>query len=114
MPIGADADYIKAMVDAAQSRGKLKKPIEQWLDETNLPALYNKEGEPFDSTYTRFLMYRMSRVKEMRSDIEAKFIIQLVDKEKAAPFALALIKLYIDNQAKPEHKWIMPYRYVGQ
>ena len=107
MPIEADADYIKAMVDAAQSRGKLKKPIEPWLDETNLPILYNKEGEPFDSAYTRFLMYRMSRVKGMRSDIEAKFIIQSVDKEKSAPFALALIKLYIDNQAKPEHKWLM-------
>jgi hypothetical protein len=43
----------------------------------------------------------------MRSDIEAKFIIQSVDKESVAPFALALIKLYIDNQAKPEYKWIM-------
>ena len=107
MPIEADATFIQAMVEAAQSRGKLKKPIEPWLDESNLPTLYNKKGEPFDSAYTRFLMYRMSRVKGMRSDIEAKLIIQSIDKDKAAPFAIALIKLYIDNEAKPEHKWLM-------
>ena len=49
----------------------------------------------------------MSRIKEMRSDIEAKYILQFLDKERSSDFALGIMKLYMDKDAKPEHKYLM-------
>ena len=99
--------FIQSMVNAAFDRGKLSKPIEPWLDETELPPLYKKDGASLDSKYIRFLLYRMSRVKDMRSDIEAKYILQQIAIDKAAPFALSLIKTYMEKGAKPEHKFVL-------
>ncbi len=107
LPVEGDKSFIDGMVNAARERGKLNKPVEPWLDEALLPPLHDLSGKVMSSQYVRFLLYRMSRVKDMRSDIEAKYIIQLVDKEKAASFALELIKAYSDKGAKPEHKYLM-------
>lgn len=49
----------------------------------------------------------MSRVKTMRSDIEARYIIAQLDKEKATPFAMELISLFADKGGKPEHKYLL-------
>lgn len=107
LPAQADKVFIENMVNAAKERGKLNKAVEVWLDESLLPPLLDLSGNELNKDYIRFLLYRMSRVKEMRSDIEAKYIIQLIDKEKSASFALELIKHFIDKEAKPEHKWLM-------
>ena len=107
LPVKADEKFINEMVEAAKRRGKLNKPVEAWLDENSLPLLYDHAGRQISTERVRFLLYRMSRVKEMRSDIEAKYIIQTIDKEKAGDFGLELIKLYMDKNAKPEFKWLM-------
>jgi hypothetical protein len=107
LPEKADDNFIKTMVAAARERGKLGKPVEAWLDENSLPSLYDHSGKQLSNEYVRFLLYRMSRVKEMRSDIEAKYILQQIDKEKAPEFALELIKLYVEKNAKPEYKYLM-------
>ena len=107
LPVKADEKFINEMVEAAKQRGKLNKPVEAWLDENSLPLLYDHAGRQISTERVRFLLYRMSRVKEMRSDIEAKYIIQTIDKEKAGDFGLELIKLYMDKNAKPEFKWLM-------
>jgi hypothetical protein len=99
--------FIDNMVKAAADRGKLKKPLEDWLDETQLSALYDKQGNVLPADWVRFLLYRMSRVKTMRSDIEARYIIAQLDKEKAAPFAMELISLFADKGGKPEHKYLL-------
>lgn len=107
LPKGSTGNFVQSMINAAVDRGKLNKPIESWLDEAELPPLFTKDGAALQNNHTRFLLYRMSRVKAMRSDIEAKYIIQQLDKDKAAPFALALLKTYIDKGAKPEYKFLM-------
>ena len=107
LPAKADESFINEMIDAAKQRGKLAKPVEVWLDETSLPSLCDHSGKQLSNDQVRFLLYRMSRVKEMRSDIEAKYIIQTIDKEKAGDFGLELIKLYMDKNAKPEFRWLM-------
>ncbi|MEO5893554.1 MAG: DUF4132 domain-containing protein [Ferruginibacter sp.] len=99
--------FINEIVLAAKQRGKLSKPLEPWLDEVLLPPLFYTNGARVDIDTTRFLLYRMSRVKEMRADIEARYILPLIDKDKAAPFAIALIKLFIDKNTKPEHKYLV-------
>lgn len=100
-------DMLAQLVADARERGKLTKPLEEWLAEDNLPALYYTNGKQAGNHEVRFLLYRMSRVKAMRSDIEARLIINELDKEKAADFALHLIKLFIDKNTRPEHKYLL-------
>lgn len=100
-------DLIARLVEDARNRGKLAKPMEEWLGEDGLPALYYTNGKQLTSDEVRFLLYRMGRVKAMRSDVEARLIINKLDKEKAADFALHLIKLFIDKGTKAEHKYLL-------
>ncbi|MBX3254123.1 MAG: DUF4132 domain-containing protein [Chitinophagaceae bacterium] len=107
LPASADEDFVETLVASAAGRGKLDKPVEAWLHEEELPALRYQNGREVPGRVTRFLLYRMSRVKTMQSDIEARFVLQLLDKEAAAPFALHLVQLYKNKGAKPEHKYLM-------
>ncbi len=106
-PATPGKEFINEMIQAAASRSKLNKPIEAWLKEDELPPLYYKNGQQVEQLEVRFLLYRMSRTKAMRSDIEAKYIIDLLDKERAAPFAKNITKLFIDKGAKPEYKYLV-------
>jgi len=98
---------LQQLIDDATERGKLGKPLEEWLNEESLPALYYKNGKQLSNNAVRFLLYRMNRVKTMRSDVEARLIIDHIDKEKSADFALDLIKLFIEKGTKPEHKYLL-------
>jgi Domain of unknown function (DUF4132) len=107
LPTAASMGFIEDMVAAAKSRGKLNKPVEPWLDENILPPLFYTTGAALTVDEKRFLFYRMSRIKEMRSDMEAKYILQFIDKDRSSDFAMAIIKEYIDKGAKPEYKFLM-------
>lgn len=107
LPTKATMEIIADTIEAAKKRNKLNKPVETWLDEDALPSLFYTTGKKLSKEEKRFLLYRMSRIKTMNSDMEAKYILQYLDKEKSAPFALELIKIYKDKGAKPEHKYLM-------
>lgn len=107
LPASTDEGFVETMVASAAARGKLDKPVEAWLHEDELPALRYQTGNTVPGKVTRFLLYRMSRVKSMQSDIEARFVLQLLNRETAPPFALHLIQLYKNKGAKPEHKYLM-------
>lgn len=95
------------VIQEAGERGKLAKPLEEWLAEDTLPALYYNNGRQLSQEEVRFLLYRMARVKAIRSDLEARLIINELDKEKAAAFALQLLRLFIDKNTRPEHKYLL-------
>jgi hypothetical protein len=103
----SNEEMVAQLIEDARSRGKLAKPLEEWLTEAELPALYYTHGKQLSNDEVRFLLYRMSRVKTMRSDLEARLIIDRLDKERAAEFALHLIKLFIDKNTKPEYKYLL-------
>ena len=98
---------LQQLIDDAAERGKLVKPLEEWLHEESLPALYYKNGKQLNNNAVRFLLYRMNRVKAMRSDIEARLIIDQIDKTKSADFALELIKRFIEKGTKVEYKYLL-------
>ncbi len=102
-----DRQLIQEMVQAALQRNKLSKPIEKWLDEALLPPLYYTNGDQLTELEIRFLLYRMSRVKSMQTDIEAKYLIKQIDKEQSTPFAKQIIQLFTDKKGKPEYKYLM-------
>lgn len=107
LPVEADDVFIQQMIDGAAQRGKLQKPVEDFLDESSLPALYLKDGTTATAQTVRFLLYRMSRLSKMRSDIEGNYIIQTFDREKSASFALQLLQLYKEKNFLPEHKYLL-------
>lgn len=103
----SDLHQVQYMIEAAAARGKLKKPVESWLTEEDLPTLYLQTGEALSLNERRFLLYRMSRVKEMRSDPEARCLLRHIDRRTSGPFATKLIQLFTDNGGKPDQKWLM-------
>lgn len=97
-----------AAISAAKNRGKLDKVLTSWLDEEKLPAVYwKKSGNALDKDAIRFILYRQSRVKEMRSDAEAKALIQLVDRETSGAFAKYVLEAYLDNSQDPKYKYFL-------
>lgn len=97
-----------AAISAAKNRGKLDKVLTSWLDEEKFPSVYwQKSGNALDKDATRFILYRQSRVKEMRSDAEAKALIQLVDRETSGAFAKHVLEAYLDNSQDPKYKYFL-------
>jgi hypothetical protein len=102
----ATIESIAESVAAAQKRGKLAKPITPWL--VNYPQLTYKNGENHvDSATIAFLFYRMSQAKDIRTDIEARPLLSLIDRETSAPFAKWLLDSYFQNSANPALKWCL-------
>lgn len=101
-------DSILQKIRKAKERGKLEKSPEWWLDEAKLPALYwQNSKEVIDTETIRFLFYRMGRAKDIRTDLEAKPLIVLIDRQTSGAFAKALLKLYFDNGADAKNKFCL-------
>ena len=98
---------IHDMVASAEKRGKLDKPVEKWLGETTLPDLFFQSGKKLNEKTVRFLLYRMSRAKEIRPDAEAKPLLARIDRLKSGTFAKKLFKTYLDNGADAKQKYCL-------
>lgn len=104
----ATQEAVLQRVAKAKTRGKLEKPLEWWLDETQLPALYWQDSQKsIDSEVVRFLYYRMSRAKDIRTDPEAKPLLALIDRPSSGGFAKKLLKLYFDNGGDAKYKFCL-------
>lgn len=98
---------LNTIITAARNRGKLGNIKGTEGIEAALPPLYMADGNPAEQDMVRFLLYRMQRVKTMRSDKEARLLIALTDKQRNAPFALALVQYFIKNGAQPGEKYLI-------
>jgi hypothetical protein len=96
---------IQQLIHFAEKRGKLNKLNEKWLVEDELAKIYWKEdGEVFSHTEVRFLFYRIGRAKGLNSDIEARQLINAIDKEKTIKFTKQLIKAFADTGSDTKFK----------
>lgn len=96
---------LQQIISFADKRGKLNKFNEKWLEEAELAPLYWQEGgEAFTPNEVRFLFYRMNRAKGINSDIEARQIINAIDKEKSIKFTKQLIKAFADTGSDTKFK----------
>ena len=99
-------ETIKAAIDEAQKKGKLAKPVLSWL--VNYPTLTCKNStNTFNSDAISYLFYRMSQVKDVGTDAEARPLLALIDRETSAPFAKWLLDTYFQNGADAKHKWCL-------
>jgi hypothetical protein len=98
---------IAETISQAKTRGKLDKPLTDWLNTEGYPNLYWTDGEIMDTDTLQFIFYRMNRTKDIRFDIEAKPLIERIDKSKSAAFAKFLLKKYFESGADAKFKWCM-------
>lgn len=82
----------------ARIKAKLEKPPVSWLDEARLPVLHFQTGEPVPLETMRYLLFRQSRCRELRPDIEARPLFDLIDRSSSGDFALAVLQGYLDTR----------------
>jgi len=102
-----DENTAISIIDKTKKRGKLKKGIINWLNESDLPPLYYLSGKQLSADEVRFIIYRMSRCKEMRSDIEIKPILNSIDKSRSGDFAKKIISLYKEKSFEAKFKYLL-------
>ena len=68
----------------ARSLKALKKLPARWLDHSRLPPLRYEDGTALGPETTRYLLWRQSRVSEVRPDVEARPLYGLIDRRSSA------------------------------
>ena len=102
----ATIETINVAILEAQKKGKLAKPVLAWL--VNYPTLtYKNSTNTLDSDTISYLFYRMSQMKDIGTDAEARPLLASIDRETSAPFAKWLLDTYFQNGADAKHKWCL-------
>jgi hypothetical protein len=70
-----------------------------------LPPLKYATGKRVEPDTVRYLLYRQSRAKEIRADLEAKPLYALIDRASAGNFALEVLGRFLKSGAKSEERW---------
>ena len=95
----------KTLITYAAQRGKLAKLNEKFIDETVMPDLNWKDGSALTTEEKRFLLYRMARSKGANSDIEARKVVQCIDKNTSGAFSKFLLKCFADSESNTKYKY---------
>jgi len=107
LPEQADEAWIGQMIDAAAARGKLDKTLPYTDQESDLPDLFYTSGNKLDNRSLRFLFYRIERSRKMSPDIEARYLLAVIDKARSTPFASAMLKILVERNERPEDKHLL-------
>ncbi len=101
-------DEVNEIIAAAEKRGAIKAGLKgNVLDFNDLPALLFKDGKQLSSLQVQFLVYRMSQIKIMISDPEAKLLMNYIDKTSSTDFAKAILETFLAKGAVAKQKYIM-------
>jgi len=104
---GITESTLPAVIAAHKKRGKLKKELAPWLEETVLPPLFFKNGKQLNNEEVRFIFYRMSRVKDLATEPEIKPVIACIDKERSASFAKEVLRRYKEAGYDAKFKFLL-------
>ncbi len=104
---GINLDSLAGIIEKTKKRGKLKKALTPWLEETELPALYFTSGRQLTTDEVRFILYRMSRVKELVTEAEIKPVVQQIDRGSSNAFALEIFKRYKEAGFEAKYKYLL-------
>ena len=86
---------------------KLKSPVVDWLDESRLPALRYRDGDPLGPEATRYLLYRQSRAREILPDIKARPLFQRIDRTTSGDFAFEVLRRFATSKADAKDRWAL-------
>lgn len=106
---GKDFDKKTAIdiIVEASKRSKLNKFSISFFHEDELPKLYWNDGSILGQQEVRFLFYRIARSKGLNSDIEARSMISLLDKNKSGSFSRFVLKAFSDSGYNPKYKYLL-------
>lgn len=102
-----DKNGALGVIDHASKRGKLNKFSTSLFQEEELPKLYWNDGSILGQQEVRFLFYRIARSKGLNSDIEARSMISLFDKNKSGSFSRFVLKAFSDSGHNPKYKYLL-------
>jgi hypothetical protein len=92
----------------ARTAEKLEKPVTDWIDEKKLPPLcFAKGREKLKPQAVRYLLYRQSRAREMKPDIECKPLYALLDCKTSGDFAMAVLRMFLGSKMAAEDRWAL-------
>ena len=101
-------DEVNKIIASAEKRGAIKAGLKgNVLDFNSLPDLFFKDGKELTKLQVQFLLYRMSQIKIMISDPEAKLLMNHIDKSQSTVFAKAILETFLDKGAVAKQKYIM-------
>jgi len=92
-----------------QTVAKLEGPPAPWLDPKTLPVSRLKNGERLSPDAVRYLLYRQSRVKEMRADVEARPLFQALDRSTSGELGLAVLRAFLGSTMEAGDRWAMAF-----
>lgn len=92
-----------------RAKDRLKAPIANWLDEKRLPELHyaGKKPEKLSKEVVRYLLYRQSRAKEIRPDVEAKPLYALIDRKSSGDFAVFVLQSFFGSKQEAGDRWAL-------
>lgn len=101
--------FTREEVDARIARvaDKLEKPPAEWINEARLPAITFEGGEPLGKDVVRYLLYRQSRAKDIRPDIEAKPLYAMIDRKSSGAFAVEILKSFLASKVDAGDRWAL-------
>ncbi len=103
----ADPVALRARID--KTLAKVDGPPVPWLDHTKLPVAKLTDGSVLDANTLLYLLYRQSRVKEMRADIEARPLFAQIDRRTSGDLGLALLHAYLASEMDADDRWVMTF-----
>jgi hypothetical protein len=84
---------------------KFKEPPVPWLKPSALP-LVKQDGTKLTHDEIRYLLYRQSRCKEMRADLEAKPLYADLDRSQNGETAAKALSAFLGSGQNAEHRWV--------
>ena len=92
-----------------RAKDKLQSPLTKWLNEKKLPplAFAGKPGGKLSPQAVRYLLYRQSRAKDIRADVEAKPLFAMTDRKTSGDFALKVLEMFCGSAMAAEDRWAL-------
>jgi hypothetical protein len=93
----------------AKTVPKLKGPPAKWLNPDALTRPKKKDGTPLTDDELAFLLYRQSRCKDIRADLEAKPLYAQIDRSSSGATALEVVSGFLASGADAADRWTLAF-----
>lgn len=92
----------------AKTVSKAKGPPADWIALDKI-QLFRLDGSALTADETLYLLIRQSRCKEMRPDLEAKWLFEQLDRPKCAAASLSLLQAFLASKQDAADRWVLAF-----
>jgi hypothetical protein len=96
-------------IERRAARTKVEEGFAGWLDEAKLPLPSLSDGSPMTRELLRYLLYRQSRVRGMRPDVEARPLYDMVDRGTSGDLAAGVLDAFLSTDQEADDGWAMAF-----